>query len=59
MSILAAFERLCENLNSPAFERSVGADAEEISFLSRLMNDPVVQSVVGVRIPTWAIDLTT
>ena len=43
-----AFDALCDNLNSPTFESAVGANDEEIDFLSKLMNSTVLQSLIQV-----------
>ena len=44
-----AFDALCDNLNSPTFESAVGANDEEIDFLSKLMNSTVLQSLIQVN----------
>ena len=43
-----AFDALCDNLNSPAFESAVEANDEDINFLSQLMNSTILQSLVQV-----------
>ena len=44
----AAFEILCENLNSPSFENAVGANGDDVTFLSDLMNSLIVHGLVQV-----------
>ncbi|KAI0230188.1 MAGUK p55 subfamily member 6, partial [Lamellibrachia satsuma] len=46
---VGAFDALCDNLNSPAFESAVEANDEDINFLSQLMNSTVLQSLVQVH----------
>lgn len=41
-----AFEMVCDNLNNPKFEKSVGANQEDTVFLSQLLNSPVVYGLV-------------
>ena len=48
-----AFDALCDNLNSPTFESAVGANDEEIDFLSKLMNSTVLQSLIQVSHMVW------
>ena len=43
-----ALEAVLERLNSPSFEKQVGAKENDIAFLSDFMNDPVVQSLIEV-----------
>ena len=48
LSPTGAFDALCDNLNSPAFESAVGASDDDINFLSNLMNSTVLQSLIQV-----------
>ncbi|ESN94010.1 hypothetical protein HELRODRAFT_186050 [Helobdella robusta] len=46
MSGADAFELVCDNLNSPNFESSVGANEDDVTFLSDLLNNIVVYGLV-------------
>ena len=45
-----AFDTVVETLSSPSFEQSVGAKGSDIAFLSELLNNTVVQSLIKVRV---------
>ncbi len=45
-----ALDTVVENINSPGFENSVGAKDADVAFLSELMNNTVVQSLIKVCI---------
>ena len=44
----AAFDMVVETLSSPTFEQAVGAKGSDVAFLSELLNNTVVQSLIKV-----------
>ncbi len=44
-----ALDLVCESLNSPTFEGTTKAKEADLDFLSDLLNNPVVQSLVEVH----------
>ena len=45
---VAAFDTVVETLSSPSFEQAVGARGSDVAFLSELLNNTVVQSLIRV-----------
>lgn len=58
----AAFDVVCDELSSPDFDQMVGAHEADVAFLSELLNNTVVQSLIKVslfRISSLSVQLHT